>query len=330
MTWLGAIMKSSDYQHAYVGIAYGGLDQAAGMDLLTSTANGPSLLQTHAMGALNVCNFDQSSLLVKDGTSPLAPEYCRQEKSLDDLGASFHSVDVPGQVVVDIGGYNFGGYTTVPGASLWKTQDESIPTFYPETIAWSFFTLEKEPKPKGTPDTGGKLYLLDKTAMFFGVRHYLEGLNGSKTLPFDYIPGDDLYGHTACGKPLGPAKAMLSQTVKVEIGGKSLTMYDHSLVFVASQETLPATVPISLNSNYWIPERKLYSGKLFDSNRWGLLNQNPSGGKFSSPLIDVAKWWSAFAPSTYHADVGDAFGKLVRRIGSFNWGAGAWWGDPEQ
>jgi len=331
MTLLRSLMQSSAYKTTYIGLAFGGTDQATSMDAITSKLAAAPLLSRKQMGSLNVCYFDESSLLVKDARAPLADSWCRKETSLSDLGASFHSLDIPGQTVVDIGGYDLGGYTTVPGAYLWKTQDESIPTFYPETIVWSFFTLEKEAKPKGTPDTGGKLYLLDKTAMFFGVRHYLEGLNGSKTLKaFDYIPGDDLYGHTSCGKALGPTQAMLTDTVQANVAGTKLTFYDHNLVFVASQETQPGTVPIALNQNYWIPERKLYSGASFDSNRWSLLNQNPKDGKWSSPLIDVGKWWSAFAPQMYHADVSDLFARSVRRIGSFNWGAGAWWGDPEQ
>lgn len=44
---------------------------------------------------------------------------------------------------------------------------------------------------------------------------------------------------------------------------------------------------------------------------------------------DVSMWYQAFEPSMYPAPVSEAFGALVRHIGTGPWGAGVWYGDSQ-
>ncbi|KAI8891977.1 hypothetical protein BC833DRAFT_612911 [Globomyces pollinis-pini] len=332
MCMLTKLMENDDYKKIYTGIALGGYTPEEGMDYIMKNK-----LLSKQMGHVNVANFDESKVMVRDTKYPMPDNWVESEtsytkveealnmdKSKASLGKSFHSIDIPGQASVDIGGPCYDGYEVGPGIHIPEYQDETLPAFFPETIVWSFykptlrnFTLDS---------TNGAKICYDKSIMFFGVRKYLHGINGSKRLVY--------YGG---GLPMGPAREMLHDTVNATIKGDTIRMYDHHQAFLASQRNKVDFSGIFSKlefpyPDYWVKERKLFTQNTFNSNRWDILNHNQDGvfNGWSSPLIDIGKWYGLFASHTYHSDIEDIFQKSIRRIGTFNWGAGVWWGDPQQ
>ncbi len=289
MSFLMEIMKNDSYKLTYVGVAQGGFTGSEGMDALNALD-----MSSRQMGGLNVCNFDASGIVIESGRV-MQPEWCRAEVSPSDMGGSFHAIDIPGQTAVNIAGHNFGGGSACPGCHLSGPQDECMPNFYAETIGFNFFMPKN---PEGM--IPASIYSV-KALTFFGVRRYLDGLNGSNT-----------YTGT-CGNPTGPAQGMMEQKTQVTIADETFDMYHHSMTFVASQMN-----GANDNSNWWKAERKYCTvGDVCD---------------ITSPpqMTDVGKWYGAFAPEAYNPSIDGLMRKMINRIGSFNWGAGVWWGDAEQ
>jgi hypothetical protein len=306
LCYLTKIMQDESCKTTYVGCALGGYSQEEGMAAITAMG-----MDSRAMAPLNVCYFDESDIKVQSPTHPLSAAWCLKETSEEAIGGSFHSIDIPGQCVVDIGGACYGGGTNCPGCRLAGSQDECLPAFYTETIGFSFFMKERT--------TNNGLICTPRALSFFGVRCYVEGINGSHKILGGW-----------CGKPMRPAGEFLSSTIQVNVGGDLLRVYDHSMVFVASQ--LNGALPPDF-ANYLTKERKLCATGRSGVGTYdfaGYCDQLTSIRNCTSPLMDIGKWYGAFTPTSYHADVSNVVSSLFRRIGTFNWGAGVWWGDVQE
>ena len=305
MSFLTKMMQDETCKTTYVGCAIGGYSQEDGMAEITK--NG---IADRSMAPLNVCYFNESDILVQSPTRPLASQWCIAEKSTDSIGGSFHSVDIPGQCVVDIGGACYGGGTQCPGCHLAGSQDESLPVFYTETIGFSFFM------PQHTYNAGLICAPLD--IAFLGVRCYVDGINGNRNILERW-----------CGNPMKPATDFLTKTITVKVDTQSIKMFDHSLVFVASQ--LNGVAPDF--KNYYTKARKLCAVGNAGVGKYdfaGDCSRLTSVSNCTSPLMDIGKWYGAFTPNAYHKDISTVISGLFRRIGTFNWGAGVWWGDAQE
>ncbi|MGL1933684.1 MAG: hypothetical protein OCD01_01620 [Fibrobacterales bacterium] len=316
MSFLTTIMKDERYKTHYVGAAMGNMNQSEGFDaILADGMDGVS------MSDLNACYFDESKMMVTADKRPLKPEWCRGETSkshpvygiiLDDEGGSFQAMDIPGQTTVDIGGLHYGGGTECAGCHVANTQDECLAVFYPETIGFSFFMNEG-------PTNPGLIHITESMT-FFGVRKYLHGLNGSNR-----------FNAGLCAYPQKPAEQMMEDSITIAFGDHNVTLYDHSMTFLASLNNIHGP-----DKTWWSAERKACGvpGGHCAQNEYdfcAIADAVCPGGSqnYTPPVIDIGKWYGAFTPKAYHANIEGVVKKMIRRIGTFNWGAGVWWGDAE-
>lgn len=195
------------------------------------------------------------------------------------------------QAVTDIAGGSLGG-----GAGLCdiaNTQEESLVQFYSEVVAFAFFA-------------GGEQGLLPVPLTFLGVRRYVNQIGGESTTGPPY---DD-----KCGVIL--KKNWLNERIRLTadwvdfLGTISTSRIARSAFVAVASCGTEACMAYSCKH-----EDKV--NNVCDTQRRHLDH-------------DLRLWYQAYEPSMYDLSIQGAFRKLVRRIGTGPWGAGAWLGDSQQ
>jgi hypothetical protein len=99
---------------------------------------------------------------------------------------------------------------------------------------------------------------------------------------------------------------IMSTQIQVPLGDFDVSMHPSSFVAVASDGRQASLCPQNVGVN----------------------NQCDSQRRHDD--VDIGLWFTAFSPSMYLEPVREAFSRVVKRIGTGPWGAGAWQGDSQQ
>jgi len=205
--------------------------------------------------------------------------------------ADFMSAGTSFQAVTDIAGGVVGG-----GAQLCDvadSQDESLVQFYSEVLAFSFFTAA------GSNPAAAENSMLPVPFVLLGARRYVSDVSGESSQG------------GACGTI--QQKDWLNQgipqgAVAANVDGRPATLAASAFVAVASACSAcmsGASCDMSANVNNQCDMQRRHLDK------------------------DLSLWYQAYEPTMYAAPVQEAFGRVIRRIGTGPWGAGVWYGDSQ-
>eukprot|EP00913_Durusdinium_trenchii_P003859 g3572.t1 len=124
------------------------------------------------------------------------------------------SVDRPYTLAVDIAGAQYGGGCSSASGQTWGTQDESLPVFFPETLALGFHS------------TGRSIGTGTTALLFLGVRRYFSGQSGSHGKDLAGLQRPLFVSGNTCGSlkhaRMGRRKLLVTVVIFVMVGCPSL------------------------------------------------------------------------------------------------------------
>jgi hypothetical protein len=214
------------------------------------------------------------------------PRMCYSGESEGGQCADFMAGGIENQALTDIAGMEVGGGANLCAIS--NTQDESLVQFYPEVLAFAFFT--------------SPVLKLPVPWTLLGARRYLNKITGSTS-----VSGTS---QQICGSLWESDwlnTDIMSQQIPVYVGGTRVFLAPSAFVAVASDGREAGQCP----------DQSMAMNNQCDSQR-------------RHDDVDIGLWFTAFSPTMYIEPLREAFSRVVRRIGTGPWGAGAWQGDSQQ